>query len=124
MATRRVVVAPLLGQVREKLRRRAVHPVVRVRARHAVLAVLEGLATRHRRTAHGRHATALRGIAAAGLLLALLTPGVALTAATTPAAAAGKTTFTVGLVNDVDSFNPFLGIEAPSYEAWALTYDM
>ncbi len=32
-------------------------------------------------------------------------------------------TFTVGLDNEVDSFNPFLGIEAPSYEMWALTYD-
>ena len=27
------------------------------------------------------------------------------------------------LLNEVDSFNPFLGIEAPSYEMWALTYD-
>ena len=25
--------------------------------------------------------------------------------------------------NEVDSFNPFVGIEAPSYEMWALTYD-
>ncbi len=32
-------------------------------------------------------------------------------------------TLTVGLKNEVDSFNPFLGIEAPSYEMWALTYD-
>ncbi len=31
--------------------------------------------------------------------------------------------FTVGLNNEVDSFNPFLGIEAPSFEMWALTYD-
>ncbi len=35
----------------------------------------------------------------------------------------GKVTFTVGLKNEVDSFNPFLGIEAPSYEMWALSYD-
>ena len=34
-----------------------------------------------------------------------------------------KVTFTVGLKNEVDSFNPFLGIEAPSYEMWSLTYD-
>ena len=27
------------------------------------------------------------------------------------------------LKNEVDSFNPFLGYEAPSYEMWALTYD-
>ena len=32
-------------------------------------------------------------------------------------------TFIVGLTNEVDSFNPFLGIEAPSFEMWALTYD-
>jgi peptide/nickel transport system substrate-binding protein len=35
----------------------------------------------------------------------------------------GKTTFTVALLNEADSFNPFLGIEAESYEMWALTYD-
>ena len=38
-------------------------------------------------------------------------------------AAEEKVTFTVGLLNEVDSFNPFLGIEAESYEMWALTYD-
>ncbi|RYP82315.1 ABC transporter substrate-binding protein [Nocardioides guangzhouensis] len=27
------------------------------------------------------------------------------------------------MINEVDSFSPFLGIEATSYEAWALTYD-
>ena len=39
------------------------------------------------------------------------------------ATAADKVTFTVGITNEVDSFNPFLGIEAESYEMWALTYD-
>jgi peptide/nickel transport system substrate-binding protein len=33
------------------------------------------------------------------------------------------TTFTVGITNEVDSFNPFLGIEAESFEMWALAYD-
>ncbi len=33
------------------------------------------------------------------------------------------TTFTVGILNNVDSFNPFLGVEAESYEMWALMYD-
>jgi peptide/nickel transport system substrate-binding protein len=54
--------------------------------------------------------------------------GVGLSA--TPATAAeedtdggGAGTFTVGILNEVDSFNPFLGIEAESYEMWALTYD-
>ncbi len=32
-------------------------------------------------------------------------------------------TFTVAIQNEVDSFNPFLGIEAESFEMWALTYD-
>lgn len=32
-------------------------------------------------------------------------------------------TFTVAMDNEVDSFNPFLGIEAESYEMWALMYD-
>jgi peptide/nickel transport system substrate-binding protein len=50
---------------------------------------------------------------------------LALPASQPAAAAAGgrKVTFTVALTNDVDSFNPFLGIEAESYEMWALTYD-
>jgi peptide/nickel transport system substrate-binding protein len=44
--------------------------------------------------------------------------------AMSPAPAADdKTVFTVGIMNDVDSFNPFLGIEAESYEMWALMYD-
>jgi peptide/nickel transport system substrate-binding protein len=34
-----------------------------------------------------------------------------------------KTTFTVALDGEVDSFSPFLGIVAASYEMWALTYD-
>ena len=41
----------------------------------------------------------------------------------TASAADEKVTFTVGITNEVDSFNPFLGIEAESYEMWALTYD-
>lgn len=35
----------------------------------------------------------------------------------------GTVTFTVAMDNEVDSFNPFLGIEAESYEMWALMYD-
>ncbi len=34
-----------------------------------------------------------------------------------------RTTFNVGLLNEVDSFNPFRGIEAEAFEMWALTYD-
>ncbi len=39
------------------------------------------------------------------------------------ATAAKKVTFTVALTTDVDSLNPFLGVEGTSYEMWALTYD-
>ena len=45
--------------------------------------------------------------------------------ATPSQAASGdsKVTFTVALLNDVDSFNPFKGYLAEAYEMWALTYD-
>ncbi len=65
----------------------------------------------------------MRLLAAAGLTAAFLTPGLALGGSVAPAAAADDTTFVVGMTNEVDSFNPFLGIEAESYEMWALTYD-
>ena len=63
-----------------------------------------------------------------GLLLAGLVPAnlTAAPAGATEAGsgdAGGSTTFTVGLINEVDSFNPFNGIEVTSYEMWALTYD-
>ncbi len=48
--------------------------------------------------------------------------GVAPTATGTEAGGGGGT-FTVAMLNEVDSFNPFLGIEAESFEMWALTYD-
>jgi peptide/nickel transport system substrate-binding protein len=54
----------------------------------------------------------------------LLLAAVSGPALLTPAHAAdSKVIFTVGMGNEVDSFNPFLGIEAESYEMWALTYD-
>jgi peptide/nickel transport system substrate-binding protein len=61
--------------------------------------------------------------AAAGLLLGCLVPGLALSQAAPANASDEKVTFTVALTNEVDSFNPFVGIEAESFEAWALTYD-
>lgn len=58
-------------------------------------------------------------LASLTLLGAFLLPGLTL-----PAQAADEDrTFTVALLNEVDSFNPFLGIEAESFEMWALTYD-
>jgi peptide/nickel transport system substrate-binding protein len=35
----------------------------------------------------------------------------------------GKLTFTVGIANDIDSMNPFLGYLAESYEVWQTMYD-
>ncbi|CAM3793408.1 ABC transporter substrate-binding protein [Nocardioides marinus] len=60
-------------------------------------------------------------MACGAALLAPLATGLA----TTPAAAGGEdpVRFTVAMLNEVDSFNPFLGIEVESYEMWALTYD-
>jgi peptide/nickel transport system substrate-binding protein len=57
-------------------------------------------------------------------VFALLASALALSGTvTSTAAAAKKVTFTVALTSDVDSLNPFLGVEANSYEMWALTYD-
>src|SRR6478672_6819682 len=119
MRTGRVVEAPLRGQVLQQLWRRAVHPVVGVRAWHAVLAVLERLTSRHGGTGHGSQRTPARALAAAALVTAFLTPGIALTGSSSPAAADDKTTFTLGILSEVDSFNPFLGVQAEAYEAWA-----
>ena len=96
------------------------HPVVRVRAADSVLRVLVRLLGRDRRRRHSRHRTPTRVLAALAIVAGLL----ALSSAQ-PAGAADddKVTFTLGLKNEVDSFNPFLGYEAPSYEAWSLSYD-
>lgn len=62
----------------------------------------------------------------AGLLAGCLLPAGLLGGLSGGAAAAGESDparFTVALLNEVDSFNPFLGIEVESYEMWALTYD-
>ena len=63
-------------------------------------------------------------LAAGALLLAGLAAGLALDARPAPAQAADEdVTFTVGVLTDADSFNPFVGIKATSFEMWALTYD-
>ena len=56
-----------------------------------------------------------------GLLVASLLSGLA---SSSPAAADDKVAFHVGMLGEgVDSLNPFLGFQAPSYEMWGLTYD-
>ena len=60
-------------------------------------------------------------LAALGLLLATLLPGLAIGS---PAQGKTKVTFHVAMLGEgVDSLNPFLGFQAPSYEMWGLTYD-
>jgi peptide/nickel transport system substrate-binding protein len=44
-------------------------------------------------------------------------------ASPTPAPTPGKKVFTVGILSDVDSVNPFTGIVVEAYETWGLMYD-
>ena len=121
MAADSVVPGPLGSEVGKNVGRAGVaQPVVGIRPGHAVRDVLVRTARRLRRTGHGPHRSATRA-AAAGALAVALTP-----VALQPAAGsegAEPVTFTVAFQNEVDSFNPFLGIEAESYEMWALMYD-
>jgi peptide/nickel transport system substrate-binding protein len=74
---------------------------------------------------HARDGSAARVVAALAMAVAaLLGPGL-VPGPTAPAAQASEdeVTFTVAFLNEVDSFNPFNGFEAPSYEMWALMYD-
>ena len=53
--------------------------------------------------------------------MASLLPGLA---AGSPASAKSKVVFKVAMLGEgVDSLNPFVGIQSPSYEMWGLTYD-
>ena len=126
-----VVPLPLGGEVVEDGPVELAHPRVRVGPRQAVLGVLRRLLRgdgRAGRRGHARKRTPAS--AAAALVAAAALAGAAVGSG--PSAAAdesdgggggGAGTFTVGILNEVDSFNPFLGIEAEAYEMWALTYD-
>ena len=71
-----------------------------------------------------RLATTTAGFGVAALVLAAaLWATTAVAHADTTAPPDTAPTFTIGMTNEVDSFNPFNGIEAESYEAWALMYD-
>lgn len=85
----------------------------------------ERLGTRLRHLwGHGGQRSVRRWSATTGLLSLALASFVAGAAGATAETTDGeRATFTVGLTNQVDSFNPFLGIEAESFEMWALTYD-
>jgi peptide/nickel transport system substrate-binding protein len=128
MGTGRVVEGSLGRKVVQDVGTTAAEPVVRVGALDPVLGVDEGHAGRdrrgrgrHGRGRHGGHRTAGALLVALGLLLAALLPGLAIGS---PAQGKSKVTFTVAMLGEgVDSLNPFLGIQAPSYEMWGLTYD-
>ena len=87
-----------------------------------MLGVLERLGRGYRRLVHNRHASAVRWLTALALSVSLLAVGPLGTSAATAANSGKKVTFTEALTGKVDSFNPFLGVEAPSYEMWALQY--
>jgi peptide/nickel transport system substrate-binding protein len=73
----------------------------------------------------GRVPSAVVATAAAVLAVAVLALASAAHAASpTPAGtSAKKTTFTVGITQDVDSLNPFTGLVASAYELYQLNYD-
>ena len=70
-----------------------------------------------------RLSTMTAGAGVAALLLAAALWGSTSSAGAATGAPPPGPTFTIGMTNEVDSFNPFNGIEAESYEAWALMYD-
>jgi peptide/nickel transport system substrate-binding protein len=123
MSGGRLVPTSLGSKMREKVGGVDVaHPVVRIRPAHTVLGVLVRMLGRPWRRRHSAHRTPTRVLAALGLMAGLaLLPLAPQSAA--GQAAAKKVTFTVAFTTDVDSLNPFLGVEATSYEMWALTYD-
>jgi peptide/nickel transport system substrate-binding protein len=65
---------------------------------------------------------ALAALTAGMFALAVAWPAIA-AATESPSPSDDRVVFTVGLTDSVDSLNPFLGIEASSFEMWALTYD-
>ena len=56
-------------------------------------------------------------------MLALAALGTTAVASGASAADGDKVIFRVGFTSDVDNLNPFLGVEANSYELWSLMYD-
>jgi peptide/nickel transport system substrate-binding protein len=72
-----------------------------------------------------RHRRVLPALAL-GAALAVMAPVAALAASSSPApvkAAAPSTTMTIGVKQDVDSLNPFVGYLVSSYEIFQMTYD-
>ncbi len=121
-----VVPGPFGGEVGDDLGRPDLpQPAVGVLPDDPVLGV-PGRSARWRRRArdHARNRSAARVGLATALLGVLVTPlGMVPVGTAAAAETEDDLTFTVAMDNEVDSFNPFLGIEAESYEMWALMYD-
>jgi peptide/nickel transport system substrate-binding protein len=72
--------------------------------------------------------TAVATVAAAALLVPAL-PALADSATPTPASSAasagsrGRTSFVIGMKNEPDSLNPYVGVEAVSYDIYQVLYD-
>jgi peptide/nickel transport system substrate-binding protein len=68
-------------------------------------------------------ALALAGLTSAVLALVPIATGAGGSSATTSAKPNSKITFTVGMTDDIDSLNPFTGIESSAYEIYQLNYE-
>lgn len=75
-----------------------------------------------RRTPRLTRPLALAAAAALALGIGLAGPADASSSSPSPAPAGGKVVFTVGMLGDIDSANPFTGIEASAYEIYQLEY--
>ena len=60
---------------------------------------------------------------AIGALAVPVAPAVAEDAPTPTSSASGKITFVLGIKQDIDSLNPYVGVTASAYEAYQLMYD-
>jgi peptide/nickel transport system substrate-binding protein len=69
-----------------------------------------------------RRSAALALVGLTGALLLASVP-IATSSASSSAKPAGKVTFTVGTPDDIDSLNPFTGIESTAYEIYQLNYE-
>jgi peptide/nickel transport system substrate-binding protein len=65
----------------------------------------------------------LAAVLAAGLVRGLGT-ALASGSSPSPSATAGKTVLRLGWTREPDNLNPFIGYGTPSYEVWALNYDL
>jgi peptide/nickel transport system substrate-binding protein len=73
-------------------------------------------------TRRSRRSAGLALVGLSGALVLAFVP-IATSSATTSPKPASKITFTVGMTDDIDSLNPFTGIESSAYEIYQLNYE-